>query len=30
MSKKMTFAQVAEELDSDVATVKRWITGVKE
>jgi hypothetical protein len=30
MSKKMTFEQIAEELDSDVATVKRWITGLKE
>jgi hypothetical protein len=27
---KMSFEAIAEELDSDVGTVKRWITGVKE
>jgi hypothetical protein len=26
----MTFEEIAQELDSDVATVKRWITGIKE
>jgi hypothetical protein len=28
--KNMTFEEIAGELDSDVATVKRWITGIKE
>jgi hypothetical protein len=27
---KKTFEEIAQELDSDVATVKRWITGIKE
>jgi hypothetical protein len=27
---KKTFEQIAEELDSDAATVKRWVTGSKE
>jgi hypothetical protein len=27
---RRTFEQIAEELDSDLATVKRWITGSKE
>jgi hypothetical protein len=27
---RKTFKQIAEELDSDVATVKKWITGSKE
>jgi hypothetical protein len=27
---KKTFTEIAEELDSDVVTVRRWITGVKE
>jgi hypothetical protein len=27
---KKTFEEIAEELDSDVATVRRWITGIKE
>jgi hypothetical protein len=27
---RKTFEQIAEELDSDAATVKRWITGSKE
>ena len=27
---KMTFEEIADELDSDVATVRRWITGIKE
>jgi hypothetical protein len=27
---KKTFEEIAKELDSDVATVRRWITGIKE
>ena len=29
-AEKKTFEEIAEELDSDVATVRRWITGIKE
>jgi hypothetical protein len=27
---KKTFEEIAEELDSDPATVRRWITGIKD
>ena len=27
---KKSFEEIAEELDSDVATVKKWITGLRE
>ena len=29
-AEKKTFEEIAQELDSDEATVKRWITGIKE